>query len=357
MPRRRPRYSGTHPRRFEERYKERALDAYPAHTAHLREKGHTPAGSHLPVMVAEVLERLAPQKGETFVDCTLGYGGHAAALLERIAPVTTPDAAARASGRLIGLDVDGIELPRTVARLARFGEALHAHRMRFAGIGKALALEGLTTVDGILADLGVSSMQLDDPTRGFSVKRDGPLDLRMDDRLQRTGAQLLATIEQDALATALTELADEPDAESIARTIVEARAKTPIARTGELAALVFAAKGITRAIWREEARDAGRAVNPAARTFQALRMLLNDELGNLRALLRAAPSCLKPGGRFVVISFHRGEDALVKESLRAGARDGVWSAIAEEPLRPTPEELRLNPRASSARLRFAVRSS
>ena len=346
MPRRRPRYSGTHPRRFEERYKERALDAYPAHTAHLREKGHTPAGSHLPVMVAEVLERLAPQRGETFVDCTLGYGGHATAILERIA-----------NGRLIGLDVDGIELPRTVARLARFVEALRTHRMRFAGIGKALALEGITAVDGILADLGVSSMQLDDPTRGFSVKRDGPLDLRMDDRLQRIGAQLLATIEQDALATALTELADEPDAESIARTIVEARAKTPIARTSELAALVFAAKGITRAIWREEARDAGRAVNPAARTFQALRMLLNDELGNLRALLRAAPSCLKSGGRFVVISFHRGEDALVKESLRAGARDGVWSAIAEEPLRPTPDELRLNPRASSARLRWAVRSS
>jgi 16S rRNA (cytosine1402-N4)-methyltransferase len=333
VPRRRPRYSGTHPRRFEEKYKEHRAADFPEHTEHLRGKGRTPASTHVPVMVAEVLEHLDPKPGETIVDCTLGFGGHARAILARIA-----------AGRLIALDVDGAELAKTVARLQpEFGDSLCAHRMRFAGIAKALALEGVGTVDGILADLGVSSMQLDDPARGFSVKRDGPLDLRMDDRLKRTGADVVNELDEAELAAALRELADEEDAEAIAREIAARRRRRPIARTSELVEAVLAAKGAT-------------SPADATRTFQALRMLVNDEPGNLRELLRVAPSCLAPGGRIVVISFHSGEDRLVKESFRAGARVGDYASIASDPLRPSSEEVAANPRASPARLRFAVRA-
>lgn len=350
MPRR-PRYSGTHPRKFEQKYKELAAADHPEHTEHLREKGKTPASTHVPAMLAEVVERLDPQPGATIVDCTLGYGGHATAILERIT-------AGAASGRLIGLDVDGVELPKTVERLrARFGDALHAHRMRFAGITKALRLEQIEQVDGIVADLGVSSMQLDDPRRGFSVKHDGPLDLRMDDRLARTGAQLVNSMKESELAAALRELADEPDADAIAHAIVTRRYARPFERTGELVDAVFAAKKLTRAQWRESAARRGRALHPATLAFQALRMVVNDELGNLRELLRVAPLCLRPGGRFVVISFHSGEDRLVKEAFRAGVASGLYSEIADEPLRPTAEELQANARASPARLRFAVRAA
>ncbi len=349
MPRRRPRYSGTHPRSFRERYKEHAPELHPEHTDHLREKGRTPASTHVPVMVDEAIEHLALKSGDVVVDCTLGYGGHARAILERIAP----------GGRLIGLDVDGAELAKTLARLQpEFGDALHAHRMKFAGIAKALALERIEQVDAILADLGASSMQLDDPDRGFSVKHDGPLDLRMDDRLARTGAQIVNTLPERELADALRELADEPDADAIARAIAVRRWSRPFARTSELVDVVFAAKRLTRAAWREAATASGRgrSVHPAALAFQALRMVVNDELGNLRELLRVAPSCLKPGGRIVVISFHSGEDRLVKASFLAGRRGGLYAEIADEPLRPTPEECRANPRASPARLRFAVRA-
>ena len=348
---RRPRYSGTHPRRFGERYKEHATAAFPDHTAHLREKGKTPASTHVPVMVAEVMARLALKPGATIVDATLGYGGHATAILERIT-------AASSTGRLIGLDVEGVELPKTVARLReKFGDALRPHRMRFAGIGKALALEGVAAVDGILADLGVSSMQLDDPARGFSVKRDGPLDLRMDDRLKRSGAELVNALEEEQLAALLRELADEPDAEKIAGAIVEQRTRRPFTRTGELSAAILAAKGITRDDHRADAEGRGRTVHPAARTFQALRMAVNDELGNLTALLRVAPACLTPGGRLVVITFHGGEERLVAAALRGGLARGDYVSISESPERPTAEELHANPRASSARLSFAIRAA
>lgn len=345
MPRRRPRYRGTHPRSFAERYKELDAAAHPEHTAHLLRKGRTPASTHVPVMLREVLERLDPRPGAVIVDCTLGYGGHAREILQRVAGAGA-DGGTETPGRgvVIGLDVDGVELRRTVARLApEFGDSLRAHRMRFAGLAKALALEGLAAVDGIVADLGVSSMQLDDPARGFSVKHDGPLDLRMDDRLRRTGADLVNELPEAQLAAALRELADEPDAGKIARAIAERRADRPFTRTGELTEAVLAVK---------------RAPRPAAavRTFQALRMLVNDELGNLRELLRVAPRCLAPGGRIVVIAFHSGEDRLVKESFRAGATCGLYREISAAPLRPGAEEVGANPRASPARLRFAIRS-
>ena len=204
--RRRARYSGTHPRRFEERYKELQPDRFPQMQEHIRAQGRTPAGTHVPVLLREVMECLRPQPGEVVVDCTLGYGGHAAEFLKRIGP----------AGRLIGLDVDGPELERTRLRLEAMNFRLSARRMNFAQVAQALKSERLDACDVIFADLGVSSMQLDESARGFSYKRDGPLDMRMDDRLRHTAADVLAKIAPEEFAAALRELSDEPDAERIA---------------------------------------------------------------------------------------------------------------------------------------------
>jgi len=339
--RRRVRYSGTHPRRFEERYKERQPDRYPQMQEHVRAQGRTPAGTHVPVLLREVMECLRPQPGEVVVDCTLGYGGHAAEFLKRIG----------LAGRLIGLDVDGPELDRTRVRLEAMGFRLSARRMNFAQVAQALKAERLDACDVIFADLGVSSMQLDESARGFSYKHDGPLDMRMDDRLRRTAADLLATVASEELAAALRELSDEPDAEQIAERIASERRKRRIARTLELVELVLAAKGMSP---KNPRRDA--ELHPAARTFQALRILVNDEIANLNRLLLSAPYCLKPGGRLGVLTFHSVEDRLVKHAFRDGLRGRVFEAVSEEPIRPCAEEIRNNPRSSPAKLRWARRS-
>ncbi len=339
--RRRVRYSGTHPRRFEERYKERQPDRYPQMQEHVRAQGRTPAGTHVPVLLREVMECLRPQPGEAVVDCTLGYGGHAAEFLKRIGP----------TGRLIGLDVDGPELERTRDRLEARSFRLSARRMNFAQVARALKSERLESCDVIFADLGVSSMQLDESARGFSYKHDGPLDMRMDDRLRRTAADLLAKVAPEELAAALRELSDEPDAERIAERIASERRKRRIARTLELVELVLAAKGISSSNPRGQGE-----LHPAARTFQALRILVNDEIANLNRLLLSAPYCLKPGGRLGILTFHSVEDRLVKHAFRDGLRGGVFEAAAEEPIRPSAEEIRNNPRSSPAKFRWARRS-
>ncbi|MGO8702266.1 MAG: 16S rRNA (cytosine(1402)-N(4))-methyltransferase RsmH [Candidatus Brocadiia bacterium] len=339
--RRRVRYSGTHPRRFEERYKERQPDRYPQMQEHVRAQGRTPAGTHVPVLLREVMEFLRPQPGEVVVDCTLGYGGHAAEFLERIG----------SAGRLIGLDVDGAELERTRVRFEAQNFRLSVRRMNFAQVAQALKSERLEACDVIFADLGVSSMQLDESARGFSYKHDGPLDMRMDDRLRRTAADLLARIAPDELAAALRELSDEPDAERIAERIASERRKRRIARTLELVELVRAAKGMSS----KEARPEGE-LHAAARTFQALRILVNDEVANLNRLLLSAPYCLKPGGRLGVLTFHSVEDRLVKHAFRDGLRGGVFEAVAEEPIRPSAEEIRNNSRSSPAKFRWARRT-
>jgi len=342
-PRRRPRYSGTHPKRFEERYKELAPEAHPGIHEHVRAQGRTPAGTHVPVLVAEVLEHLAPAPGEAVVDCTVGYGGHAEAFLKRIGP----------KGRLVGFDVDAAELERTRARLAPLGGRTVLHRGNFAGIDRALAQDRIDECDVIFADLGTSSMQVDDPARGFSYKHDGPLDMRMDDRLHWTAADLLARLSAEGLSAALLELCDEPDHEAIAHRIVAGRAKRPLRRTKDLAHLVLEAKGISAGRWRRRSADESGDLHPAARTFQALRILVNDELSALGQLLRVAPSCLKPGGRIGIISFQSGEDRLVKQSFRDGLRAGVYEAASDEVIRPGPEERRANPRSASAKFRWA----
>ncbi len=347
--RRRPRYAGTHPRRFEERYKERDPDKYPAIDAHVRAQGRTPAGTHVPIMVAEVLAALRPAAGESVADLTMGYGGHALAFLERTAP----------DGRLIGLDLDGPQLAATGRRLAQVIDParLHLHHSHFAGLPKLLAADGLVGVDIVFADLGLSSMQLDNPARGFSYKHDGPLDMRMDPRRPRTAADVLRTITCDGLATALRELADEPAHERIAQAIVRRRSERPITRTQELVDVVLSALGLTRRTWRVAAAAGGSELHPAARTFQALRILVNDELQGLEQLLRVAPYCLQPGGRLGILTFHSGEDRRVKHALRDGLRGGVYAQIAEEPQRPSPAERRGNPRSTPAKLRWAVRAT
>lgn len=341
---RRPRYRGTHPKDYAQKYKEHNLAAYPEMQAHLRAKGNTPAGTHVPILVEKVMACLRPEPGDVVVDCTVGYGGHAQEFLKRIAP----------GGKLIGLDVDAAELERTRRRLGRTDVPVSFYRSNFAGIAKVLGQEQLDGCDILFADLGVSSMQIDNPERGMSYKREGPLDMRMDDRLKRTGADVLNSLSEEELAKMLWELADEPDHRQIARQIVARRAVEPITRTAQLVQVVFEAKGLDPEIWRRQRRAAkSGALHPAALTFQALRILVNDEFGALRQLLRVAPYCLHPGGRIGIISFHSGEDRLVKQAFREGVRTGVYTAAAEEVITPGPEEVRSNPRSASAKFRWA----
>jgi len=328
-PKRRPRYTGANPRHFAEKYKEHAPARYAADVAKVVARGQTPAGAHRPVMVREILEVLAPQPGELAVDCTLGFGGHAIALLRAIQP----------GGRLIGLDVDPLELPKTEARLRTLGfgpETLSVERMNYAGLAKILA----TPADLILADLGTSSMQIDNPARGFTYKYEGPLDLRMNPHRGQPASGLLARLDEEQLAQLLMENSDEPDAAAIAHAIHQTRA-TMITTTVQLATIV---------------RQTGATDDSVRRVFQALRIAVNDEFSALEAFLRNLPLCLKPGGRAAVLTFHSGEDRRVKKAFQSGERDGTYAATAHQVLRPTPEEIRDNPRSSSAKLRWARRA-
>lgn len=341
---RRPRYAGKHPRRFEDKYKEHNPEKYAADVAKVLAAGKTPAGSHRPIMVAEILAVLALRPGETAVDCTLGYGGHAREILPRLAP----------GGRLIGLDVDPIEHPKTTARLrvAGWGEDVFtAVRSNFAGLPKVLANLGLGGADAILADLGVSSMQIDDPARGFSFKTDGPLDLRLNPARPPSAAEWLARVSMENLAAALTANADEPHATLIARELTTLRTQAPLTRTRQLADAV---RGILRQ--HQPRLDTEAVDDTARRVFQALRIAVNDEFGVLDLFLRQLPSCLKPGGRVAVLTFHSGEDRRVKHAFREGVRTGLYAATNDVVVRAGPEERHANPRSTSAKLRWAVRA-
>jgi len=334
--RRRPRYSGKYPRRFEEKYKEHDPQRYADTVSKVLASGKTPAGTHRPIMVAEILEVLEPKPGELAVDCTLGHGGHAREILARLQP----------GGRLLGLDADPIELPKTEARLraAGFGPASFlAVRSNFAGLPQALAGANLTGADCILADLGVSSMQLDDPSRGFSVKFDGPLDMRMNPQRGYPASVLLEKSPPAALAKLFEENSDEPRASDLA----SALARRTFPTTQALASGV-------RAVFPQMAKD--EIDLTIRRVFQALRIAVNDEFSALDMLLRYLPTCLNPGGRVAILTFHSGEDRRVKKFFEAGLREGAYAEIAREVVRPTPEERRENPRSSPAKLRWAVRS-
>ena len=337
-PRRRPRYRGRNPRRFEEKYKELDPTRFAAEQAKVAARGQTPAGTHRPIMVAEVLEVLAPKPGERALDATLGYGGHAREMMERLRP----------GGHLLGLDVDPLELPRTEARLRAEGfgaELFTTRRMNFAGLPGLLAETG--RFDAILADLGLSSMQIDNPARGFTFKADGPLDLRMNPNRGAPASALLASLSESDLAALLVANADEPFAAAIARAVAES--PEPITRTRQLAAAVATAL----------AREGRDRLDPEVRasrqrTFQALRIAVNDEFGVLDAFLACLPRALGPGGRVAILSFPSGEDRRVKKAFQEGFRNGLYAAIAESPGRPGPEERRDNPRSAPAKLRWAV---
>ena len=337
---RRPRYPGKHPRGFHDKYKELDPERYASEVHKVLASGKTPAGTHRPIMVEEVLRCLRPRAGDVAVDCTLGGGGHARAILERLQP----------GGRLIGLDVDPLELPRTEAglRAAGFGaETFVAHHGNFAGLQRTLASEGLATADLILADLGVSSMQLDNPDRGFTYKA-GPLDMRMNPSRGESAAQLLTRVSEETLAGLLRENADEPHAKLIAGILKQ----QPVETTQAIDRLVRA--GLAAALPNLAKADVMVSVR---RTFQALRIAVNDEFSALEWLLRSLPQCLTPGGRVAMLTFHSGEDRRVKKAFQAGYRAGVYSAVADEVIRATMEETRANRRASSAKLRWAVRAS
>ena len=355
---RRKRYSGRNPRRFEDKYKEHGQDA--ATIAKVIESGKTPAGTHRPIMVAEILQVLAPKPGNLAVDCTLGYGGHAREILARIQP----------GGKLIGLDQDPVELPKTEARMRELGfstEVFSVHRSNFAGLPQVLAsylgapasvpasfdstttpagmpaLPRKTGADIVLADLGVSSMQIDDPTRGFSVKLDGPLDMRMNPHRSQPASALLRKIKPAPLAEMLADFSDEPNAALLASVL----AGKVFTTTLELAAAIRAA------LPRLGKSDSDLTVR---RVFQALRIAVNDEFSALDTFLRNLPSCLNPGGRVAILTFHSGEDRRVKKALAAGLQNGLYSEINDAVIRPTPEEQHSNPRSAPAKLRWARRS-
>jgi 16S rRNA (cytosine1402-N4)-methyltransferase len=289
---------------------------------------------HVSVLLDPVLRVLDPRPGKTIVDCTLGLGGHSAEIV-------------RAGARLIGIDFDPGNLDVARAKLEAAGGAFELFHNNFAALPTVLQQAGVERVDGVLADLGVASPQIDDPARGFSFKRPGPLDMRMDPTRGQPASALIARLSQRELAAAFRELGDEDDADAIAALIVERRQQQPIVTTDQLMAIVCEARDFTLQ------RAAGAKLHPATRTFQALRILVNRELANLDRLLAVLPDCLAPGGTAAVISFHSGEDRRVKAAFKDGLRAGIYAEVSEEPIVADEREIAANPRSRSAKLRWA----
>lgn len=292
---------------------------------------------HIPVLLDPVLEIIDPSPGNVIVDCTLGLGGHSAAILERIKP----------TGRLIGIDFDPANIAMAREKLAAIGGDFELHHGNFAALPTILAGAGVERVDALLADLGVASPQIDDPARGFSYRQPGPLDMRMDPTRGRDAAAIINQISRRELQSALLELGDETDAPKIAELIVERRKIRPITTTQDLMAIVCKARDFTLQ------RAAGAKLHPAARTFQALRILVNRELANLDRLLAVIPNHLQPGGVAAIISFHSGEDRRVKTAFRDGLRSSIYNRISSDPVLADDTEKKLNPRSRSAKLRWA----
>jgi 16S rRNA (cytosine1402-N4)-methyltransferase len=324
-------------------------------------------------MLDTSIEFLSPLDGKTVVDATLGYGGHARALLERVGP----------TGRLVALDLDDAYFADVEPKLAAVGNPYQICRANFAGLAKTMGELGLNRVDRLIADLGVSSMQIDHADRGFSFMRDGPLDMRMNSSRGRTAAEVIATATESELAEWFQELGDEPYAESIARAIVDRRTNRPITSTTELARLVLETVPAESSNRRFSTRDRRRSRSfersderskegfddrsipirihkgnraPIARVFQSIRMVVNRETANLESLLRVLPDCLESDGVAVFISFHSGEDRMIKRAFRQGSALGIYRSISPEPVRPTESEAKANPRSRSAKLRWAVRA-
>jgi 16S rRNA (cytosine1402-N4)-methyltransferase len=292
---------------------------------------------HVPVLLDAVLDILDPRPGKIIVDCTLGLGGHAAAILRRIGP----------DGRLIGIDFDPSNIAIAREKLAAVGGNFDLYHNNFAALPMILAQAGVDRVDAILADLGVASPQIDDPARGFSYRQPGPLDMRMDPTRGKSASAIINQMPRRDLESALLELGDETDAPQIAQLIESHRKLRPITTTEELAAIICEARDFTLQ------RAAGAKLHPAARTFQALRILVNRELANLDRILAVLTDVLKPGGVAAIISFHSGEDRRVKSAFLDGFRAGLFGKISPNAILADETEQKLNPRSRSAKLRWA----
>lgn len=339
---RRVRYKGTHPRHFSEKYKELNPEKYQSDVQKIISQGKTPAGMHISICVQEILDFLQIQPGQVGLDATLGYGGHTRRMLECL----------QGQGHMYATDVDPIESEKTRQRLADLGygpEILTIRQMNFANLDQIAPEEKF---DFVLADLGVSSMQIDNPERGFTFKQDGPLDLRLNPTTGVTAAQRLRELDEDELIGMLVENADEPYAERIAREVMRTfhRGGT-IETTRQLYAAIEAALSFLPARERKEA-----VRKSCQRTFQALRIDVNSEFEVLYTFLEKLPDALKSGGRVAVLTFHSGEDRLVKKAFRQQHRDGIYREIARDVIRPSAEECYQNPRARSTKMRWAIRA-
>ena len=339
---RRVRYKGTHPRHFSEKYKELNPEKYQEDVQKIISQGKTPAGMHISICVNEILDILQIQPGQVGLDATLGYGGHTRRMLECL----------QGQGHLYATDVDPIESEKTRKRLADLGygpEILTIRNMNFADLDQVAPDQKF---DFVLADLGVSSMQIDNPERGFTFKQDGPLDLRLNPTTGVTAAQRLRELDEEEIAGMLVENADEPYAERIAREIIRTyRRGGTIDTTRQLYAVIESARSFLPAKERKEA-----VKKSCQRTFQALRIDINSEFEVLYTFLEKLPSVLKSGGRVAVLTFHSGEDRLVKKAFKQHLREGVYRDIARDVIRPSAEECYQNPRARSTKLRWAIRA-
>ena len=340
---RRVRYSGTHPKRFEEKYKEHNPEKYKDTIEKVISKGSTPAGMHISIMVDEILQVLQIQPGEQGLDATLGYGGHTEKMLEQL----------KGNGHMYALDVDPIEMEKTKERLKAKGygeEILTICRKNFAYIDEVAQQYG--KFDFILADLGVSSMQIDNPERGFSYKVDAPLDLRLNPTEGISAAECLKNLSKEDFISLMIENSDEPYAEEIAKAVWEKkRRKEPVETTFQLK------DAIEKALIKVPQAERKQAVKKSCqRVFQALRIEVNSEFEVLQAFLEKLPQVLNPGARVAILTFHSGEDRMVKKIMKEHFAEGLYEEISKDVTRPSKEERIRNPRAASTKLRYAVRS-
>lgn len=340
---RRVRYRGTHPKRYEEKYKELNPEKYPETVERVIQKGGTPVGMHISICVREILDFLQIRPGQTGLDATLGYGGHTQEMLKCLDH----------QGHLYALDVDAVEMEKTRKRLEALGygeEILSVRRMNFADIDQVAAEAGL--FDFVLADLGVSSMQIDNPERGFSFKKEGPLDLRLDSQHGISAAERLRTITSEELEGMLVENSDEPYAKEIASAVTTSiRRGKPVETTIQLKQVIADALAFLPEEGRQEA-----VKKSCQRCFQALRIDVNNEFEVLYQFLSKLPNVLAPGGRVAILTFHSGEDRIVKKSFKQLKREGVYREIADEVIRPSAEECIRNSRARSTKMRWAVKT-